>query len=183
MTNECVFQGESREFGGNILYVDLIPETSWFSNARKHLAPADWDHVRHIVYERARFSCECCGVTPGSVETASQNVHTRRPLRGPFRLESHERFSYDEQTHVQKLERLMALCNLCHMTTHFGLARVMGWERPAFEHLLDVSGMSFEQGNRHVREAMKLAIERGRHQWTVDLSILTDSGILLKRKK
>jgi hypothetical protein len=35
--------GEDREFGGNTLFIDLVPSTCWFSNVRSCIHPKDWD--------------------------------------------------------------------------------------------------------------------------------------------
>ena len=99
--------GEDRNFGGNELFVDLIPQTCWFSNVRTCIHPSDWDRVRNYIYERTTYTCECCG------------VKTKDDISNG-RLEAHERWEYDETNRTQKLKRLIALCHQCHQATHIG---------------------------------------------------------------
>jgi hypothetical protein len=44
-----ILLGEDRSFGAG-LFVDLIPQTSWFTNVRAAVDPADWDQLRLMVY-------------------------------------------------------------------------------------------------------------------------------------
>ena len=39
-------EGEDRKFGGNELFVDLIPKTSYYENARKFFPRSEWDKIR-----------------------------------------------------------------------------------------------------------------------------------------
>ena len=72
---------------------EMVPEECWFSNLRSVLKPADWDIVRRDAYKRAGGRCCICG-------------------RTGERLEAHERWSYDEEKALQKLETVVALCSL-----------------------------------------------------------------------
>ena len=89
-------KGEDRTFGGNELFVDLIPSNCWFTNVRTFVHFSDWDRLRNHIYERVDFRCECCNIS-----TIHANVQ----------LEAHERWEYNELTLTQKLVRLVALCH------------------------------------------------------------------------
>ena len=54
--------GENREFNGSILFIDLIPTTSWFNNVRSCIYNEDWLRIRKYIYERVNYKCECCGL-------------------------------------------------------------------------------------------------------------------------
>lgn len=151
--------GEDRFFGGKRLFVDLIPKTCCFTNARYAVHPADWDRIRRFVYQRAQNRCECCD-TKG-------------------RIEAHERWYFDEQRKIQKLTRIIALCKSCHETTHIGLARVKGREEAAIGHLMAITGMTGDQAKKHIEAAFSLCEKRNQHEWVLDLSIITNSGIRL----
>ena len=99
--------GEDRTYGGNQLFIDLIPRCCWFSSIRAALVKSDWDRVRHFVYQRAANKCECCNSTE--------------------KLEAHERWEYDQEQQTQKLKRIIALCQKCHLATHFGRAQCIGY--------------------------------------------------------
>ena len=147
-----VLPGEDRAYGAG-LFVDLIPQTSWFRNVRAAVAPADWDQLRRTVYRRAGYRCEACG-TSG------------------VRLEAHERFTYDARSGVQRLMRLLCLCAWCHIATHMGMAGVRGVQDLAFGHLMAVTGMTEKQAEEHVDEAFTRWAQRSRIAWRVDLSMI-----------
>jgi hypothetical protein len=155
-----VLPGEDRAYGTG-LFVDLIPKTSWFRNVRAAVAPADWDQLRRIVYHRAAYRCEACAISG-------------------VRLEAHERFTYDAPAGVQRLMRLLCLCEWCHTATHMGMAGVRGVQDLAFGHLMAVTGMTEEQAEEHVDEAFARWTQRSRIAWHVDLSMITAAGLRLR---
>lgn len=150
---------EDRRFGGNALFVDLIPTSCWFSNVRSAVSTIDWERLRHFVYSRADYCCEICGV------------------RAPQELDAHERWAYDEETRVQSLRRLLALCKACHRSTHFGLATVRGEETEAFTHLMTVNRWDVDSADDHINDAYKTWNHRNTFSWALDLSILDAVGV------
>ena len=83
------------------LNFELVPDSCWYSNLRSILSPAQWDIVRREAYREANGKCMICG------EPAT-------------RLEAHEKWSYDEENAVQKLETVIAVCKSCHEVIHIG---------------------------------------------------------------
>ena len=158
------FPCEDRIFGGNSLFVDLIPETSWFTNVRSRIPRKTWDAIRRIVYDRAHYTCEVCG---------------RKPARrsGDW-IECHERWEYtpgnDKGHGIQTLKRFIALCTACHEATHMGLANVRGRGEIAMAHLKKVTGMSEEEARRHVRQAFRVWEQRSELQWTLEMPLLQE---------
>lgn len=157
------FPGEDRTFGGSNLFVDLVPESSWFMNVRSCVAPESWNLIRKIVCVRAGNRCEICGIR-------------RDPFQGRW-IESHERWKFDDVRRIQKLVRLIALCSNCHMVTHFGFAQTRGLGLVAFDHLVRVSGLSVKEADRHIHEAFAEWKKRSTYNYRLDLSILTKGGI------
>ncbi|MEU0543869.1 UvrD-helicase domain-containing protein [Nocardia sp. NPDC005978] len=157
-----VLPGEDRTCGSG-LFVDLVPETCWFTNVRSCVDGKDWLRLQRMVNARAGHRCEVCG----------------RDRDGAARrwLEAHERWVFDDATGVQHLRRIILLCTDCHQTTHFGFAQVSGRASHAFDHLRSVTGMSEAQARQHVAEAFALWQVRSVREWTLDLTILTDAGI------
>lgn len=147
--------GEDRTLGGTLLYVDLIPSTSWYRNVRSALNATDWDRVRRMVYARAGHRCEVCAA--------------------PGRLEAHERFTYSDD--VQSLRRLLALCAMCHTATHLGLAQLRGQEMKARAHLARVNQWSVSDVDLHIEGAVELWYARSRTPWRVDLTVLAGAGV------
>jgi hypothetical protein len=169
-----VLPGEDRSFnpapGGAPLFVDLVPASCWFTNVRSHLAPADWDRVRRMVYGRAGNRCEACGAGAD---------RARR-----IWLEAHERWDYDEHptdehfaSFGMQVQRLVCLCTRCHETTHLGLAGLRGHHDRAFDHLCAVNGWTRATARAHVAEANELFEERSRTEWLLDINILLLAGV------
>jgi hypothetical protein len=157
--------GEDRSLGQG-LFVDLVPETCWFTNVRSCVSPADWERLRRMIVGRAEERCEICG--------RGAEPDTRRWL------EAHERWTYDELRGVQRLGRLICLCTDCHEVTHFGLAHVRGRDDVALKHLIQVTGLTEPQAEAHVAGAFREWEARSRLQWSLDLSILTDAGVTVQ---
>jgi len=150
--------GEDRTFGGNDLFVDMIPRTSWCKNIRTAiLHKKDWVRLRKLACERTNYTCECCG-----------SHHD---------IEVHERFEYNEETQVQKLMRIVALCQQCHQSTHMGLAGINGKIKEAQQHLSKVRGFTPDELRSHIQEANSLWKKRSEITWTIDLSLVENNGI------
>ena len=154
--------GEDRSFGSG-LFVDLVPSTCWFTNARSCLTQQDWERIRRMVLGRADRRCEVCQAG------ADRDVQRW--------LEVHERWAYDDNTCVQTLRRLICLCTPCHTATHYGLAQLRGHDAAARDHLMQVTRFSPEQADQRIYDAFTLWRDRSRHTWTLDLSLLTSAGV------
>lgn len=155
-SNGC-FPHEDRHFGGQTLYVDLIPVTCWFTNVRSAVKSKDWSSLRQVLLSRCEGKCEICGKT--------------HEIKKP--LEAHERWDYDVDHQVQRLVRLLMLCKACHRSTHFGLAEHMGLGFIALKHLMKVNGWSEEQAKQHIKQAFQLWRSRNSQTWNLDISMLT----------
>ena len=153
--------GEDRLYGGNDLFVDLIPSSCWFTNVRYCVHPAEWDRLSQHIYERNNYICECCGARS--------------------QLEAHERWDYNHETQTQKLVRLVALCQQCHQTTHMGYARTQGRGEEAILHLKHVRNFTESEITNHIKEAYDLWRERNKFDWHLDLSLITSNGIKLAK--
>ena len=143
-----------------ILRVELVPATSWGANLRSALPRSDWDRLRKKAYRLAGYKCEICGG------------------KGPKHpVECHEVWEYDDERHVQRLERLIALCPACHEVKHFGRAETMGQSERAFVHLMRVNGWTNGTAQGHLYQAFDKWRSRSFHQWKLDLSWLGGQGI------
>ena len=141
--------GEDRYYGGNKLHKDLIPSTTWFNNVRSYISRNSWDKLRHEIYERVDYKCECCGIDckenrlydpPEFVtETIKPSIsdfdgETERNKWNTVIIEAHERWRYDFPNRVQTLVRIVALCHRCHTSTHMNLAGLRGLKGLALAH-------------------------------------------------
>ena len=163
--NELV--GEDRTFGGNDLFIDLIPKSCWFTNVRTSIKGSSWDKLRKFIYERVNYKCECC-----NLDTKNSSI----------KLEAHERWSYDTERKTQKLMRIIALCEKCHLVTHFGRAKIIGYENEAREHLINVRKFNTEEVKEHIQNAYKIWRERNKFNWTLDLELIEKNNIELVKK-
>jgi hypothetical protein len=98
-----ILTGEDRNFGGNQLFVDLVPKGCSFTNCRFNVDACDFDRLFNHVIGRASFTCECCGF-----ESKDNLAH--------FKIA--ERWSFDDETKTQKLMRLLCVCENCHKSIH-----------------------------------------------------------------
>jgi hypothetical protein len=161
--------GEDRTFGGNDLFVDLIPRSCWFSNVRTCIRSSDWDKLRHYVYERVNYVCECC------LTNTKETI-----ING--NLEAHERWEYDYANKIQRLKRIVALCHQCHQTTHIGLAGIKGKKDEAVAHLKKVRNFTDVDCDVHIKTAFSLWSERNKYNWILDLSLIENNNIKLSNK-
>ena len=157
--------GEDRTFGSG-LFVDLIPTSCWFTNVRSCVSRQNWDRLRHMVYSRAGQRCEIC--------TAAAD-----PGAG-FRLEAHERWSYDETSSVQRLVRLVCVCRHATARHISGSPESKGRGESALAHLMCVNGWNIAAAEAHIGLAAQLWRQRSLRDWHLDLSMLTEAGIALR---
>jgi|SRR5579859_406360 len=137
------------------LSVELVPESSWGSNLRSMLSRAEWDVLRKACYKKANYRCEICG-----------GQGRQHPV------ECHEVWEYNDQAHVQKLIRLIALCPACHEVKHMGRAEIIGRGPQAFAHLLKANNWTPKQAQKHISEAQSIWEARSEFEWKLDISIL-----------
>lgn len=188
--------GEDRQFGGNMLYKDLIPSTTWFNNVRSCVSQSSWDKLRKQVYERVDYKCECCNtdcrfrksytgddyatdkIFPSSEFKAEVELNKWNTIQ----MEAHERWSYDYESKAQKLERIIALCHRCHSATHLGFAGLRGVHILAMRHMKQVNGWDDKQLHAHCNEQQEVWRKRNQVQWTLHIDIITNSGFQVVRK-
>jgi len=95
------------------LTVELVPTTSWYTNVRSEVTPAQWDVIRKEAYAKAGHKCEICE------ETGLSQGYGHA-------VECHEIWHYDDDNLIQRLEGFIALCPECHLCKHPGLAAKKG---------------------------------------------------------
>jgi len=146
------------------LTIELVPQTSWFNNVRSIVTQEEWNHIRKFIYQRAGYVCEICG---------------GRGSKHP--VECHEVWKFEERpdndSHLQTLVDLIALCPACHQVKHIGLSLHRGLGEQATRHLMYVNGMTEDEAYAYIQEAFRIWEERSNHQWEVDISRL---GAILK---
>ena len=148
------------------LAVELVPKTCWFSNVRDHVDEKTWDRLRRQTYAKAGHRCQICGG------------------RGPrWPVECHEVWHYDDQTQVQKLMSLIALCPACHEAKHMGLAEVNGRGEAARAHLAKVNRWTAQDTDLYLEGVWETWYARSRCDWTLDLTWLERLGVVVAPKR
>lgn len=148
-----------------LLTIELVPRTAWYKNVRANVPKAVWEKLKQVIFERAQQRCEICG---------------GRGRRWP--VECHEIFAYDDERHIQKLVRLIALCPACHEVKHIGLAGIRGKAAAARAHLVKVNNWSSEDAELYIEACFEIWHQRSCHQWSLDLSYLKQFGIQAEGK-
>ncbi len=147
------------------LAVEMVPRTCFFSNLRSNLSKKDWEKLRQWSIQKAEFRCEICG---------SDNYGRS--------LECHEIWEYAEESHIQYLRGLTALCRECHRAKHMALAREMGWEEAAIRHLMRINHWTRAKVDEYLLEAFDLFEARSQVSWQLDISWLTDFDVTIPVK-
>lgn len=140
------------------LTIELVPESCHFKNVRSEVSKEQWDRLRKQTYRAANYKCEICG---GKGDK--------------WPVECHEVWEYNEETQVQKLVRLIALCPACHEVKHLGLASLNGRFKEAVSHLMNVNNWSVSKTQDYLDEVQEDYERRSELDWNLDIGILNES--------
>ncbi len=148
------------------LTIELVPKSCWFSNVRSEVKQSEWDKIRKKVYSDANNVCEICG-----------GKGSKHPV------EAHEIFEFNDETKIQKLVKLQALCVLCHKVKHYGLWQMKGQEDSLNAHLMKINEWTLEETKKYVAECFLQWYNRSQIEWQLNLSLLQEKfGIEVEKK-
>lgn len=89
------------------------------------------------------------------------------------RLEAHEQWEYNEETQVQKLKNVIAICKSCHEVIHIGRTQLLGKEEQACAHFMKVNDCTYAEYRKALGEANEAHRRRNKvPEWKLDLSYL-----------
>jgi len=146
------------------LNFELVPTGTWYKNLRSILSQEEWDIVRKDAYNRANGKCMIC----------EKNASI---------LDAHETWRYDEDTHIQKLVDVRAVCQDCHRTIHIGLAAINGHLEEAFKNYCEVNNCSDTVFRKNYNVAFaEWDIRSKIKDWELDISWLKEHGFNFKQK-
>jgi hypothetical protein len=150
----------------NLLTIELVPETCWFSNVRSEVSDQDWKKIQKITFQNANYLCEICSG------------------RGPqWPVECHEIWHYDDINHTQTLLGFIALCPSCHEVKHRGYANVQGRGDIADRHLAKVNQWTMPKTRQYVEDQYQVWIKRSQSEWELDISWLEQLEINPKAQR
>jgi len=139
------------------LTIELVPATAWYTNVRSNVPKEEWDRLRKIVYAEAGYLCEVCGGQGNK-----------------WPVECHEIWDYDDQTMIQSLVKLAALCPSCHEVKHIGRASTKGNLQRAIQHLAEVNEWVYEEAEEYVAVQFLIWQERSKYEWKLDITALSN---------
>lgn len=148
------------------LLLDLVPSSSWMNNVRACVSARQWDLIKSEVASKAYNMCEICG-----------GIGPKHPV------ECHEIWEYDDLNLIQKLVGMIALCPACHGVKHMGMSNVLGRGEAAIKHFMKINKISRKEADKIISESFNKWAERSKKQWTLDISLLKDYGIDVKKIK
>jgi hypothetical protein len=137
------------------LEVEIVPQSSWYKNARDILPESRWRRLSRARSERACHRCEVCD---------ELSLHRR--------LDLHERWHYDDESGIQRLVGLISLCVNCHAVVHYGRTMVHGDPDAAFQRLRTINGWSDQETDAHIGEVSRVAEQRGQTEWALDVTYI-----------
>ena len=142
------------------LTIELIPKTSFYTNLRSILSRKEWSDIRIDTLIKANHRCEICG----------GESYNRA-------LDCHEVWIFDDENHIQKLIKIIALCDQCHEVKHIGLAQVKGNFDRARKHFMKINNINYLEANKIINEAFYIWEQRSQYKWQLDITILKMSGV------
>lgn len=152
--------GENRDFGGNELFVDLLPKTSSIT-LKQTMSKENYITLKNLISKRIHNTCEIC------LDKDDRS------------LQLCERFSYHIESNVQKLERIVGLCKKCYVTVRLLDKGV------ALRRLIEINNLDKEDAKHHILNAYDIWKHRSTIPWNVDLSIVlgkSEAPIIDKKK-
>lgn len=143
------------------LLPEMLPKTTWNQNLRYLLTPEQWDRIRRYCYKAAGYRCEICGA-PGN------QPH----------LECHEKWSFHKSAtkSIQRLDRVLSLCPLCHKAHHLGFAASNGMLPEVLVHIAQTNEWTDGKLTEELDKTYRQWQADSKLTWELDLSWLTRSG-------
>jgi hypothetical protein len=144
------------------LEIEAIPESCFFSNLRKLLPRKRWDEIRVEAYVEHLDKCAICGIIPDK-----------------GKLHAHEWWLFQDDTWVQELGKVVALCNLCHMAKHpikaFMLIDEGRMDYGEYVgHYCEVNDCYESDFIEDLKVALGVFAERSKHEWILKIGDYID---------
>lgn len=130
------------------LVPELVPKPLWGISAPHALNKSTaWKSIRKDTLAEAGNRCQFCGTDT--------------------RLECHDKWEYDDKKSIATLIGFEIRCKMCHMATHIGRARQLGFLREAVMHICNVNRCTPDDVSKVVDAEMPLWEKRSKKKWTV----------------
>lgn len=133
---------------------DLVPKSSWGENLRNKLGRSKWDKLRKQVLADQGNRCAIC--------------------RSTEKLQCHEVWEFNDRSGTQLLRRFQAICSMCHLASHIGLAQKLAAQGHVnldnvVAHSLRINGIDRQQFEELRIQAFELWRDRSARKWKLEL--------------
>jgi hypothetical protein len=149
-----------RVIPAKLLTVELVPETSCFSNIQFEISKDEWEKIKKITFTKAGRNCQICGdYCPNSS------------------LICHENWQYDDTNHIQILDEFIALCPTCQKVKQKEVACIKRLDNFPYQQLARVNRWTIKKTKQYVDEQYQTWKKRSQHEWELDISWLNQLEI------
>ena len=158
VANSCILI--EKEFSKLKLWANLVPLQSFKTNLRYVYSRKEWNIIRSAVYRRDENKCTIC-------------------KRDNIQLHAHEDWIYDYKKGLQKLNNIIALCDLCHNNIHLGYSGSVDDEsrEKIRQHWCKINNQNEEDFKRYLFNVFVLWNLKNKIQW----KIVDNKGIEITR--
>jgi hypothetical protein len=155
------------------LMLELVPSVLALQSLQQLLTSKAWNTLRKHVLEEGNYQCAICGAC------------------APPSLHCHEQWEYDDETHTQRLARLIILCPMCHHAKHMSSYNGYVTFEELVQHFMKVNECSLQEFDDYYqhcceeRTRREIRDDRGPVYWEQDygeyISLLAREGNLKRR--
>jgi hypothetical protein len=131
------------------LLIELIPKSAHGVNLRAAGTKTQWKTIKALTVRLACGRCEICSAGP-------TDDHP---------LETHEVWQWETASSRQVLVRTIALCWLCHLAKHPGMADKLGLAERMHRHVMRVNQWSPDELVRHTKDSLREWIRLSQVRW------------------
>ena len=144
------------------LWANLVPLQSFRGNLRYIFSERVWNTIRSTVYRRDEYKCTIC-------------------KRDNIQLHAHEDWIYDYEKSLQKLNKIITLCDLCHNNIHLGYSGSIGIEsrEKNRQHWCKINNQNEDDFKKYIFNIIVLWKLKNKIQW----KIVDNNGIEITRIK
>ncbi|MCK9687266.1 hypothetical protein [Scleromatobacter humisilvae] len=134
------------------LLIELVPKSAHGVNLRSAGTKSQWRAIKELTVRLACGRCEICNAPPIKEHP----------------LETHEVWRWDVATSRQVLVRTIALCWLCHLAKHPGMADKLRLTERMHRHVMRVNGWTGEELVHHTKASLREWVEFSFVRWSFE---------------
>lgn len=157
---------------------DIIPSTSWGSSLSNLLTKSSWNKLMALTFEQNNHSCELCGSTKKL--SCHEKWRYLPPLNNDVRYLEESDLLCDLSSEnpynigVQRLSKLMSLCQDCHDINHLDIMEERDELQKGLELISDLTRMDARDTSEYYDYVNKRLVYHNQYQWVMDLSYIND---------